>query len=91
MFEIDLLPLLSDHQLEDLAFEQFEIAAFGPQNHREAVESLCVAILAEYRRRGLQTMIEGVLMARHEDRPWIPTPGHRCGPVPAPELTQYVM
>jgi hypothetical protein len=65
------LPALSDDQLEDLAFEFFQLAAFASVENREAVEPSCVAILSEYRRRGLETMIEGLLIGRYDDGPWV--------------------
>jgi hypothetical protein len=57
---------LTGAELEDLAFDYFCAAAFGSPEERERLEPSCQAILAEYRRRGLQTMTEGLLIARHE-------------------------
>lgn len=94
MAAIESLPALSDAQLEDLAFEFFELAAFGSAENREAAEPSCVAILSEYRRRGLETLIEGLLMARYEDGPWIRpsncfTPASQ--PMPRRVQAQYLM
>jgi hypothetical protein len=67
MYSDRILVALTDAELDDLAFDHFCSAALGSREERDRLESACQAILEEYRRRGLKTITEGLLTARHED------------------------